>query len=455
MSSRERNFPPKQVVQIILKESELNPKQKAISSPLMHEEEIGRRLVPVIVGGDILAYSYVREFHRHYGIKRCIVIMTKNVKMISASRFTDCYLAPHAGEPEGLYAALETVANNLRRENPRLVPLVLGCDDRHALMFSAGRERLEAAGLIVPCNDTALLERISRKRGFYDICDELDIPHPRTWYYDASAEGPRELPLDDFPYPCIAKPSSSAAFQNANIPRKRKVYEVNSPDELAQIWQEVRSSDYDGEFLIQDFVPGDDSALRILNTFSDPSGQLRIAAGGIVVLQDHSPLALGNPVCIVGQKDDSLIASAKKFLNHVGYEGYGNFDIKYDARTKRHLFLEINARAGRSSYLTSLAGVNFVTLAVDQYILGRDIPYQEAYAPFAYCCVPPYVLKRSVADKQLLNRALSLLASTEDADPLCYARDTVSHNSWATAMSLNHIRKFNRYLWSAPKLQFE
>ena len=32
--------------------------------------DVARRLQPVVVGGDILAYSYVRELHRAYGVER-------------------------------------------------------------------------------------------------------------------------------------------------------------------------------------------------------------------------------------------------------------------------------------------------------------------------------------------------------------------------------------------------
>ena len=127
--------------------------QEGHAEPLMAEDEVAWRLVPVIAGGTFLSYSYVREFHRAYGITRCIVVLGKEIKMLTSSRFTDCRIVPEAGETEGLTCALEKIAGELRAEDPRLVPLALGCDDRHALIFAQNRERLEAAGYVVPCND--------------------------------------------------------------------------------------------------------------------------------------------------------------------------------------------------------------------------------------------------------------------------------------------------------------
>ena len=284
--------------------------------------DVARRLQPVVVGGDILAYSYVRELHRAYGVERTIVLATQDIKMLSSSRFTDYRLEPLIHEPEGLYDALERVAAQVRAEDPDRVLLVLGCDDCHARRLSSGKPRLEAAGYTVPYIDFDLLDDITQKRRFYELCDELDIPYPRTWYFDCSENGPAELPVQDFPYPLIAKPSNSAQFQDADIPRKRKIYEIESAEELAQVWRDIRTSDYDNELVLQDFIPGGDDAIRTLTTFSDASGEVRVVSGGVVCLQDHDPTALGNPLCIMGEREPEIIACAKRFLKRTGYRGF-------------------------------------------------------------------------------------------------------------------------------------
>lgn len=426
-----------------------------VSTPGMSPNaDIGRLLQPIVVGGDILAYSYVRELHRAYGIKRTIVLATQDIKMLSSSRFTDYRLEPRIRESEGLMDALERVAAQVRAEDPRRVPLVLGCDDCHARMLSHGKERLEAAGFVVPYIDFPLLDDITQKRRFYELCDELGIPYPRTWYFDCK-DGPQDLPLADLPYPLIAKPSNSAQFQDAAIPRKRKIYEIESPEELAQIWIDIRTSDYDGELVVQDFIPGDDDAIRTLTTFSDATGTVRVVSGGVVCLQDHDPTALGNPLCILGEREEQIIEYAKRFLKQVGYRGYANFDVKVDERDGSFRFFEVNTRAGRNTYYLSLGGINFVTPIVDEFVCGREMPYREAYHDFAYSCVPRAVLRRSMKNSDRLRQVLETLRHTSEPYPLHYSPDSFMHNVWARIMHVNQISKFKRFYWDTDGKQLK
>lgn len=424
------------------------------AAPLEKASDVRRRLQPVIVGGDILAYSYVRELHRAYGIDRTVVLATQDIKMLSSSRFTDYRLEPRIHEPEGLYDALERVAREAHAADPERLLLVLGCDDCHARMLSAGKVRLEAAGYMVPYIDFPLLDDITQKRRFYELCDELDIPYPQTWYFDCG-KGPDELPTGNFPYPLIAKPSNSALFQDATIPRKRKIYEIENAEELAQVWHDIRTSDYDGELVLQDFVPGGDDAIRTLTTFSDAEGTLRVVSGGVVCLQDHDPTALGNPLCIMGEREDEIIACATRFLKRTGYRGFANFDIKYDERDGAFRFFEVNTRCGRNTYYLSLGGVNFVTLIVREFLLGEEIDYQEAYDPFVYSCVPRYVLDRSMENRGRLQHALEVLQRTVDPYPLHYGPDSLMHNLWARVMYLNQIPKFKRFYWDTDGKQLK
>ena len=422
---------------------------------IAHASDVKRLLTPVVVGGDILAYSYVRELHRAFGIERTVVLATKDIKMLSESRFTDYRLEPRLHEAEGLYEALERIAAEERANDPARVLLVLGCDDCHARMLSAGKPRLEAVGYTVPYIDFPLLDEITQKRRFYELCDELSIPYPKTWYVDCGPNGQDELPVHEFPYPLIAKPSNSAQFQEATIAGWRKIYEIEGPEELAQVWRSIKDSDYNNQLVLQDFIPGGDDAIRTLTTFSDTSGALKVVSGGVVCLQDHDPTALGNPLAIMGEREEAIIACAKRFLAHVGYRGFANFDIKYDERDGTFRFFEVNTRCGRNTYYMSLGGQNFVELIVREFLLGEKIEEREAYDPFVYCCVPAYVLKRSMENKERLAQALSLLRTTHDPYPLHYAPDSFSHNLWARIMHVNQIRKFKRFYWDTGGKQLK
>ena len=150
------------------------------TKPLIQSEsDVKTLLKPIVVGGDILAYSYVRELHRAFGIESTIVLAAADIKMLSTSRFTDYRLTPDIHDAAVLYRTLEEIAHDLKAENPAFIPLVLGCDDCHARMLSSGKKRLKAAGIVVPYIDFDLLDEIAHNiagRSFCPLGDAAATP---------------------------------------------------------------------------------------------------------------------------------------------------------------------------------------------------------------------------------------------------------------------------------------
>lgn len=420
----------------------------------MTEAEVANRLVPIIIGGDVLAYSFVREFHRVYGIERCVVIMTDDIKMLSSSKFTDCRIVPDAGDPQVLCDTLLAVNAELTGADPSVVTLAVGTDDAVAALLAEHRASLEAAGIVIPYEDFAKIDALSKKDVFYDLCEELDIPYPKTWYFDCGAPD-TALPWDEFSFPIIAKPADSSAWKHARIKGKRKAYEIYTLEELQEVWSNITSSGYIGQLLIQDFIPGGDEALWIINMFTDETGDIRVITSGDIVLQDHCPSAIGNPLTIIGCKNQQLIDYVTRIQAEVRFHGWSTFDIKYDERNGKYVFFEMNIRPGRSSYYVSLGGVSFVKPIVEDYVLGQEVAKEESYRPFVYNIVPKYVLKHTVADRETLKRIDEISKITRpNPDPLHYSEDSLAHNFWAWLMHMNYIRKFKRYYWDTDGKQY-
>ena len=66
--------------------------------------------------------------------------------------------------------------------------------DWHVRTVILNRERLEAAGYVLPYPSLPVLEQVSSKEGFAQVCDQLGIPTPRTVPVDVAklvAEGGR------------------------------------------------------------------------------------------------------------------------------------------------------------------------------------------------------------------------------------------------------------------------
>ncbi|MBR3223856.1 MAG: DegT/DnrJ/EryC1/StrS family aminotransferase [Atopobiaceae bacterium] len=406
------------------------------------EQDVRERLVPVILGGDILGYSCVREFHRAYGINS-IILSAVNVRSTSASKFCDYRIVPNIGDEEVCVAYLSKLGRELSAQGK--VGLALGCADWHARILSAHKEEL-GEWYVVPYIDFDLLDDITKKERFYAICEELGIDYPHTWYLDC-ADQDAQLDTSQFPYPLIAKPSNSASYDLLEFHGKKKIYEIETPEELAHVYDIVRASGYPHKLVVQDFIPGEDDAIRSLTLYANEDGKTCVAAGGQVVLQDHSPLALGNPVCILSEKVDKIVEDGKRFLEHVGYHGYANFDIKYDERDGSYRFFEVNTRMGRNTYYISLGGVNFVTPIVEDWVLGRDLPYREAYDPYVYTVIPAKVVRKTVKDPDLRKRVLDMYRKRLAKSPLFYAADTIEHRVWARLTWRHQVAKFKKFVW--------
>lgn len=412
----------------------------AALSQIRTKKDVCERLVPVIVGGDLLAYSYVREFHEAYGI-RPIVLSSIDVKMTSSSSLCEYRLVPGMHDEQTVVSYLETLGRELAAQGK--VGMVLGLADWQMRVISLHKDEL-SAWYVVPYVDFELLDTITQKDRFYAICEELGIAYPKTWELDCGPNHP-ELDSSAYPYPLIAKPSNSAKWDATDFEGKCKIYEISTPAQLEEAYAAICASDYDGTLILQDFVPGDDDAIRSLTTFSDAEGNVRVVAGGRVVLQDHSPLALGNPVCILSEKVDRIVEDATRFLRHTGYRGYANFDIKYDERDGSYRFFEVNARPGRNTFYVSLGGVNFVKPLVQEFVLGQEVPKVEAYEPYLYTIVPPSVIKKCVSNESLRTQALACYRNGQASNPLDYAPDSPVHKMWATLFTQNQSRKFARY----------
>lgn len=413
----------------------------------------GVRVAPVLFGADILIYSYAREFHASYGV-RSRVLCSCDVKMVTSSRLVDAIVDPGIEDPAYLLGKAKEVVAEAAADG---VPLLLGSGDWYAEFLIKNRDELSQAavdagrpeGAVIPYTDAETFDRVMHKDSFYAMCDELGIPHPLTYVVDV--KGVERLPGDEElglgGWPVILKPADSAAWHYAEFDGKEKVSEVATRERLDQLYAGVRGSSYDGKLILQDRIPGDDTSLYSLTVFAK-DGKLLQSTIGHVLLQDHSPQALGNPVCIIDTVEEpchgELIENARKIVEHLRYTGYGNLDVMYDSRDDTYRFLEMNARPGRNTYYVSLSGRSFVRPFVDVLIGGEEWEYCDLAERFMFCAVPSSLVMRYVDQPGLARRAKERIKAGLAKSPVFNGADTIAHNFWGRLTWLHQLTKFPR-----------
>lgn len=396
-----------------------------------------REFMPVILGADITAYSLARSFHEEYKIKS-LVLSQKQAKIITESKIIENRVFDGLENADVLIKHLIEIGKEYEGKKKLIV---MGCGDWYVRNLIEHRAQLERY-YIIPYIHEELLNKIVLKDKFYAYCEELGINYPKTYVYECGKENSLDF---DFEYPIIAKPANSAMYHYAEFKGKKKVFRFHTRQALEEMLKNLESSSYDYKFLIQDCIPGGDEFMRVLTCYSDQNGRVKFAALGHCLLEDHTPGAIGNPVAIINEVNPEIVAAATKFLEHVGYVGFSNFDIKYDSRDGSYNFFEINVRLGRSNFYVTGSGFNTVKWIVDDLIYHKDFDYTVADRENLFTVVPKGIILRYVKDEKTRAQIKRLYKEGRVSYPLDYKPDmSLKRAFYVKASLLNHYRKYHR-----------
>ncbi|MDE9367110.1 carboxylate--amine ligase [Luteipulveratus sp. YIM 133132] len=410
-----------------------------------------QRFVPVLLGADASTYSLARSFHEEYDVVS-VAVSRLGAGPVANSRIIETSQVSDLDDADALVAHLLELGERFG-ETPLIL---LSSTDFLVRRIVELRHKLEPR-FTIPYPDLALIERMTDKAQFSELCGELAIPHPQTVVYEV-ARHPQlrddaEL-LAGLKFPIIAKTGNSALYHQYDFPGKQKVHTAASREELMDLMQRVHDSGYPGTFILQDMIPGLDEGMRILTCYSDKSGAVRFASYGHVLMEEHLPATLGVPAAIVTGENHEVVQEAKRLLEHVGWRGYANFDLKYDPRDGRTKFFELNPRLGRSNFYVTASGHNPVRYYVEEYVEGSDLSDEPALLESSkeelYTSLPVPLLLRYLPN-DLRRKVIGMAARGRVTNPMMYVRDP-NPRRWAyvLAYGVNQVRKYAR-VYPPPK----
>ena len=198
---------------------------------------------------------------------------------------------------------------------------------------------------------------------------------------------------------------------------------------------------YKGALVAQEYIPGGDDALYVMNTYSGPDGKVRLMSLGQAVMEECAPGMRGNYAVIISRFDGMLYAKVKAFLESVHYVGFANFDMKYDPRTGEYAVFEINPRQGRSSFYVRAGGLNIMRAVVEppeETVYGKEVALWSA--------VPKCVIKKHCENESLKREALELWKTKGAARTLFEKRDKcLKRRINALKREWYSVKTFNTY----------
>ncbi|OLS03033.1 carboxylate--amine ligase [Tissierella creatinophila] len=399
------------------------------------------KIQPVLLGGDINCYSVARAFHEAYGVAS-IAFGRIELGATQDSKIIDFRINKNMDKADELIKTLIKLSKEIRKDEK--VPILMGCTDEYAELIIDYRDTLSEI-YITPYIDKELKDKLIEKESFYKMCEEKGLYYPKTYIF---SKGDKITDFE-FSYPVIIKPSDSVLYWQFPFEGMNKVYTAKDKDEFVEITNKIYSGKYDKNLIIQDFIPGDDSHMRVLTCYSDRNAKVKMMCLGHVLLEEHTPTGIGNHAAIITEYDEDLMNKIKRFLESINYVGFSNFDIKFDSRDNKYKLFEINLRQGRSNFYVTSSGNNIAKYVVEDRILKKDLELKLQKEPFYWHVVPNGVVFKYVKDEKLVKRVKKLISEGKEATSFGYNKDlsgNFKRSLYVFLYNLNHFKKYKKYL---------
>lgn len=376
-----------------------------------------QKFLPVILGTDVNAYGMARSFHMEYGVKsKCIgkgkLFMTDLSDLVESIT-----VIPQLDDHDVFVRELIQFANDHKEVAETLI--LVASSDSYAELVIRNKETL-APYYALPFVDAKWIDEMLYKDKFYEICEKYGLDYPDTSIVTFENYATFESP---FAFPVALKPADSVAYLEVEFEGKQKAFIIKSAAQLKEVLANIYASGYKEKMILQDFIPGDDTNMRVLNAYCDQHGKVKMMCLGRPLLEDCTPALIGNYVAIVNEANDEIYAKYKQFLEAISYTGYANFDMKYDARDGKYKVFEINLRQGRSSFFSTGSGYNLARYAVEDFVYGNDNDIVYGDTEHLWLGVPAEVAVQYIEDPQLAAYAKKLIDEGKYCTTLNYSED--------------------------------
>lgn len=265
--------------------------------------------------------------------------------------------------------ALARRVNDLVRRHR--IDLVMAGDHDSEWSLVRARPRIEAPVFAMPT--VVGLAQFTDKRRFYDACEDIGIPVPRSVFASRKQDlAPERLAVTPG-YPLIVKPTNWGGSTGVVL--------VSSPQELRRKVLEEASYVYE-PLVAQAFVPGIDVSYNVMGLDG-------------VAYQASVHTREGNEIRFLDHP--SILALGERFVAATGLNGVACLDARV-APDGRIAFLECNARIWSSICNACWCGTNYVETGV-RHALGQPLPPEMPLAGRSVAS-PAHLLRRILTGRR-------------------------------------------------------
>ncbi len=348
------------------------------------KSELNKPIIPVLLGGDLNAYSVARAFFEGCGLIS-YVFSAARLGITDNAPFIKLRVVEGLGEVDTLVPALIGFA----REHSDAELLLVPCADWYMELVQFARERLLGHfSFNIPSFE--IWRVASDKISFYRLLRRFSIAYPH--FAPISANDKISAKCMSLRPPFVLKPADSAQFHRCKIKDKQKIYLLDDLSQVRRRAEDIFAEGYSSRLLVQEYLTdGQDKSSFVLTTYSTVSGRVVMACFAEVILEERTPTARGNYSALLTRPLTPICRRIIDMLDDIGYQGFANFDIiKKDGR---EMCLELNPRQGRSCDYLRAAGINIAKLLIRD--IGHEkIEYNADYKAVLWHAVPLFTVKR-------------------------------------------------------------
>ena len=396
----------------------------------------------LIIGTDINSYYMSRCYHELTGKKADII----GNRAIPYTKISNPIIIENFNNKENFKKALIEYGE----KNKDYKILLIATSDLYVKMVSEEKSLLEKY-YVFNYPDINIVNNLLIKEKFYDIYKHMGIDIPETCIYKCNENEDINKIKEKFKeYPIIIKPSDGVEYHNLEIVLD-KVYKVYNSEELEKTILKIKEAGYKNNLIIQEFIPGDDSALFDSIFYVGKNKKAQIATFAQIGLQERTPTGIGNCTVLVNGFDahryyEELIYKLKEFLEKIGYQGFAEFDMKYDSRDGKYKVLEINPRQSRSGYYVCATGHNLIKYLIDDLILNKEKEFKIIKEKIVLSFVPKKIIKKYIENKKLKKEINKTIKNKKIVNPLKYNKvNTFKRKLYLLYRDFNYLKKYKKY----------
>lgn len=400
----------------------------------------------LIIGTDINAYYMSRCYHELTG-KKADLIGKAPMAFTSVSNITNVRIEENLWDSKVFVNILIDYAKK-QKGNKKI--LLVGTNDNYVKLIAENKSLLEKY-YVFNYPDINIINNLLVKETFYETYKDMGLDMPDTLIYKCNQnDDVNKIKTYFKEYPIIIKPSDGVEYHHLEETLD-KVYKAKNEEELEKIIIKIEKAGYNNNLIIQEFIPGDDSQLFDSIFYVGKNKKAQIATFAQIGLQEHTPTGIGNCTVLVNGYDEhgykeELIYKLKEFLEKIGYQGFCEFDMKYDSRDGKYKVLEINPRQSRSGYYVCATGHNLIKYLIDDLILNKEKKFKIIKEKIVLSFVPKKIIKKYIENNNLKNEIKKIIKNKKIINPLKYSNDMdFSRRKYMFLRDRNYIKKYKKY----------